>query len=266
MNTFIIERGVTRINAQLCLSINVEHMFSRVLIGKMFGQPLDAHLIKWKLGLLWKNELKSTFYLDHFCIEWFVLEFTDEDDLKFIIKNRAWYVHGQIFHLERWTTSFKDIDVITKLIVWAQKIIKDITQPIGRVIRVDEVTLSPKPKWVAKADLVQDWRRPGKTKESVQQVSAGILDYMGIDSFKSRLDVCLNIEFFVTFVYIIVLFYWTMLVLSVDNGGLSNLRPCGTYFRNSKVLLRYIKCVLERFGLCQKWISYGMYYFYIVLS
>ncbi|KAM1231406.1 hypothetical protein ACFX2I_041437 [Malus domestica] len=47
------------------------------------------------------------------------------------------------------TTNFKDTDVITKLVVWAhlprvpvqykkKNIIKDITQPIGRVIRVDE--------------------------------------------------------------------------------------------------------------------------------
>lgn len=32
-------------------------MLSRVLTGKMLGQPLDARLIKWKLGLLWKNEV-----------------------------------------------------------------------------------------------------------------------------------------------------------------------------------------------------------------
>ncbi|KAM1231405.1 hypothetical protein ACFX2G_042343 [Malus domestica] len=50
------------------------------------------------------------------------------------------------------TTNFKDTDVITKLVVWAhlprvpvqykkKNIIKDITQPIGRVIRVDERVL-----------------------------------------------------------------------------------------------------------------------------
>ena len=142
MSTFTMDRGVTRVNTHLCLSINVEHMLSRVFMGKLFGQPLDARLIKWKLRLLWKNEVKSTFYLDHLGRKWFALEFTDEDDLKFVIKNRSWYVRGQIFHPERWTTSFKDIDVITKLVVWARlsrvlvqykekKVIKDITQPIG---------------------------------------------------------------------------------------------------------------------------------------
>ncbi|TQD88047.1 hypothetical protein C1H46_026410 [Malus baccata] len=56
MRTFTVECGVIRLNTHLCSSINVEHMLSRVLMGKMFGQPLDDHLIKWKLGLLWKNE------------------------------------------------------------------------------------------------------------------------------------------------------------------------------------------------------------------
>ncbi|KAM1349446.1 hypothetical protein TB1_003563 [Malus domestica] len=101
MSTFTMECGVTRMNTHLCSSINVGHMLSRVLIGKMFGQPLDARLIKWKLGFLWKKEVKNTFYLDHFGRKWFALEFTDEDDLKFVLKNRPWYMRGQNFHLER---------------------------------------------------------------------------------------------------------------------------------------------------------------------
>lgn len=59
---------------------------------------------------------------------------------------------GQIFHLKRWTTQFKDTYVITKLVVCArlarvsvqykkEHFIEDITQLIGRVMKVDEVTL-----------------------------------------------------------------------------------------------------------------------------
>lgn len=101
LSTFTMERGVIRVNTHLVSSINVDHMLSRVLMGKMIGQPLDARLIKWKLGLLWKNEVKNTFYLDHCGRKWFALEFTDEDDLNFILNNRSWYVRGHIFHLER---------------------------------------------------------------------------------------------------------------------------------------------------------------------
>lgn len=36
-STFTIEKAVTRVNTNLCSSINVEHMQSRMLIGKMFG-------------------------------------------------------------------------------------------------------------------------------------------------------------------------------------------------------------------------------------
>lgn len=46
MSTFTMERGVTRVNTHLWSSINVEHMFSRVFRGKMFGQPFVARLIK----------------------------------------------------------------------------------------------------------------------------------------------------------------------------------------------------------------------------
>lgn len=79
-STFTMERGVTRVNINLCSTINVKHMRSRVFMGKMFGQPLKARLIKWKLGLLWRNEVKNIFYLDHFGRRWFAMEFTDEED------------------------------------------------------------------------------------------------------------------------------------------------------------------------------------------
>ena len=50
-----------------------------------------------------------------------------------------------------------------------------------------DVVASPKPKWEAKADLVQNWRRTGKAKERDQQVSVGFLDYLRIDKFKFQL-------------------------------------------------------------------------------
>ncbi|TQD71978.1 hypothetical protein C1H46_042485 [Malus baccata] len=36
-STFTMDRGVIRVNTNLCSSINVEHMQSRVLMGKMYG-------------------------------------------------------------------------------------------------------------------------------------------------------------------------------------------------------------------------------------
>ncbi|KAB2631053.1 hypothetical protein D8674_008572 [Pyrus ussuriensis x Pyrus communis] len=79
-------------------------MLSRVLMGKMFGQLFDACLIKW-----------NTFYLDHFGRKWFALEFTDEDDLKYVLNNRPYGGLGD-------SVQYKE-----------KQIIRDITQPIGKV-------------------------------------------------------------------------------------------------------------------------------------
>ncbi|KAB2626051.1 hypothetical protein D8674_017711 [Pyrus ussuriensis x Pyrus communis] len=177
-------------------------------MGKMFGQNLDTRLIKWKLGLLWKNEVNNTFYLDHFGRKWFALEFMDKDDLKFVMKNQPWYVHGQIFHLERWTTNFKDMDDVAVNDDVKASLQKDVmlcfpnptiveeectkveesgqhvddvgpdeegwTTVVPRERKMSynsrddksyrEVVASPKPKWVTKADIVQDWRRARKSK------------------------------------------------------------------------------------------------------
>lgn len=99
--TFTMEKGVTRVSTTLYSTVNVEHMQARVMRGKMFGQPLKARLIKWKLGLIWKNDVKYTFYLDHYGMKWFALEFTDNVDLEYVFNNHPRYVYGQIFHLER---------------------------------------------------------------------------------------------------------------------------------------------------------------------
>lgn len=104
-------------------------MLSTRFLGFLWGRCLvNLLMLVWLIG----NGLH------HFGRKWFALEFTDEDDLKFVLKNQPWYVRGQIFHLERWTTNFKNTDVITKLVVWAhlpcvlvqykeEKIMKDIT-------------------------------------------------------------------------------------------------------------------------------------------
>ncbi|KAM1717240.1 hypothetical protein ACFX11_025100 [Malus domestica] len=77
-----MEIGVTKVSTTLTSTLNAEHMLSRILMGKMLGQPLEARLIKWKLRLLWKNKYKE------------------------------------------------------------DRIIKVISQPLGNVLKVDDVTLS----------------------------------------------------------------------------------------------------------------------------
>lgn len=89
--------------------------------------------------------MKNTFYLDHFDRKWFALELTDSDDLEFVMKNRPWYVCGQIFHLERLTTQFSDMIANNKMVVWARLpcvlVQYKEVQPLCDIIRVDEVTL-----------------------------------------------------------------------------------------------------------------------------
>lgn len=85
-----MEQGVTRVSSNLCSTLNAEHMQARVLIRNMFWQPLEARLIKWKLRLLLKNDVKHTFYLDHYGRKWLALEFTEVCS-----NNRPWYIRGK---------------------------------------------------------------------------------------------------------------------------------------------------------------------------
>lgn len=191
-----MERGVTKVNATIYSDMNVEHMKSRVLMGNKFGQPLEARLIKWKLGLLWRNEVKSNFFLDHYGRKWFVVEFSDDVDLEYVLNHRPSYVRGQIFHLERWTYEFRDLDLINKLVVWArlsrlpvkykdEHIIKTIAQPLGDIVKVDEIILGLNGVFV-KVLVEMDLRFPLKRALIVNDDD----DHPMLGSYNKLFEVC----------------------------------------------------------------------------
>lgn len=112
------------------------------------------------------------------------------------MRYQPWYVCGNIFHLKWWTINVNDTDVITKLEVWARlplvpvqynekKIIKDITQPLGHVIRVDEMTLELNGLFV-KVLLEVDLRFPLKRVLIVNQDN----DYPILISYEKIFEVC----------------------------------------------------------------------------
>ncbi|KAM1672802.1 hypothetical protein ACFX11_041261 [Malus domestica] len=60
------------------------------------GQPpvIEARTIKWKLCLTWGTGVKNPFYLDHFGHHWYAVEFSDQEELEYVLDNRPWYVRG----------------------------------------------------------------------------------------------------------------------------------------------------------------------------
>lgn len=46
------------------------------------------------MGLTWGARVKKPFYLDHFGHLWYVIEFTDDEELEFALYNMTWYVRG----------------------------------------------------------------------------------------------------------------------------------------------------------------------------
>lgn len=104
--TFTLENGVTRVSTSLFSNLNVKHMENKVLMGKLVGKQIEARTIKWKFGLTWGLGVKNLFYLDHFGHHWYDVEFIEQEEIEYVLDNRPWFVRGQIFHLEKWTTFF----------------------------------------------------------------------------------------------------------------------------------------------------------------
>lgn len=70
-----------------------------------------------------------------------------------MLNNCPWYLRGQNFHLERWIEEFRECNRISLLTLWVQIprlpvqfrepfIIKNITQPIGWLVRVDDGSIN----------------------------------------------------------------------------------------------------------------------------
>ncbi|KAB2622466.1 hypothetical protein D8674_024648 [Pyrus ussuriensis x Pyrus communis] len=101
----IVERGVTKVDTNKVSTMNVTLMKSRVLMGKMFRKSKDAKFIHKELALCGKECVKNTFFVDHFGNKWFIMQFTNEDEIDYVLENRSWYVKresDQITYLRVW--------------------------------------------------------------------------------------------------------------------------------------------------------------------
>ncbi|KAM2200288.1 hypothetical protein ACFX1S_000290 [Malus domestica] len=83
---FKFERGVIVVDTDAISTANVEHIKCEAV--------------------------KNPFFIDHFGWSWFALKFIDEDERENVVKGHLWFVMGQIFHLQRWTTDFRESDPI----------------------------------------------------------------------------------------------------------------------------------------------------------
>ncbi|KAM2264193.1 hypothetical protein ACFXTI_040375 [Malus domestica] len=70
----------------------------------------------WKLGLTWGSRVKNLFYLDHFGHQWYAVEFTEQDEIKYMLDNRPWL-----------PVQYRDAEILEVIL-----------QPVGTFIRADE--------------------------------------------------------------------------------------------------------------------------------
>ncbi|KAM2999012.1 hypothetical protein FF2_040599 [Malus domestica] len=87
---------------------------------------IEARTIKWKLCLTWGTGVKNPFYLDHFGHHWYAVEFSDQEELEYVLDNRPWYVQ-----IPRLSVQYRDAEIL-----------EVIMQPVGTFIRADENSLS----------------------------------------------------------------------------------------------------------------------------
>ncbi|RXI09397.1 hypothetical protein DVH24_034014 [Malus domestica] len=126
---FKFERGVIVVDTDVVSTANVEH------IKRLCTKPKSAEVIQTELTLSFGEVVKNPFFIDHFGWSWFALKFIDEDERENVVEGHLWFVMGQIFHLQRWTTDFRESDPIFYLRL---NILKTITKPIDDLVRLHD--------------------------------------------------------------------------------------------------------------------------------
>ncbi|KAK9920614.1 hypothetical protein M0R45_029164 [Rubus argutus] len=147
-----VERDETHIRIPQPPLQFLNHYQHFCLVGKIFGKPVPAAVVKAKCLAIWSG-LQGTVTIDRLGNQWFRIEFTNEDDLGYVLDNRPWFVKGRIFHLRRWTPTFSaTFAKIDKLAIWVRlpflplhywdaDMLASIVQVLGRFIRVDDATI-----------------------------------------------------------------------------------------------------------------------------
>ncbi|KAI5349672.1 hypothetical protein L3X38_002561 [Prunus dulcis] len=114
--TFTMENNKTRVSTIALASSVQGHFESFCLVGKVFGIPVPRRAIRNRLKSDWKN-LHNEVSVDHIDRDWYKIEFCCEEDVEHVMKNRPWFVQGQIFALQRWRPDFSPFHATSPLFV-----------------------------------------------------------------------------------------------------------------------------------------------------
>lgn len=148
-------------------SLNVEFLWVNLWVNRLRLEPLS------EVGSYLGFKGQKSVLLNHFGHHWYAVEFTNDEELEFVLDNHPWYVRGQMFPSGMWTTHFCDVDLISNLRIWVRiprlpvqyrgaEILEVITQPICTFVRADQNSLSGLNGLFVRALLEVDLRLPLK--------------------------------------------------------------------------------------------------------
>lgn len=146
--TFRVERNETKVSTSALATSVQTHYETFCLVGKVFEIPVNSRVIRHRLKSEWKN-LQGEVSIDHIGRDWYKVKFNSEANVLFVLKNRPWFVQGQIFALQHWTPDFSPFHaVVTSIVGWVRipflplhykdpEVLYDLVSILGDPISVD---------------------------------------------------------------------------------------------------------------------------------
>ncbi|VVA39646.1 PREDICTED: reverse mRNAase [Prunus dulcis] len=158
---FRVDRTETKFSTSALASSVQNHFENYCLVGKIFGKSVLGRVIRNCLKNDWKC-LPGDVPIDHIGREWYKIEFFFEEDIKYVIESRPWFVQGQIFAFKRWSPEFSPSHAMVDSIVsWVrihflplhyrdEDVLRDLVSILGNPIQLDEESL------IGRQDMVVD--------------------------------------------------------------------------------------------------------------
>ena len=120
------------------------------MIIKLYGKGVGFNFLQSKLNLLWKPTGRIDFV--DLGKDFYSVKFSVKEDMNAVLKNGPWFVGGHFLSIHPWEPFFKpDCASVSSIAVWVRfhalplelyepKVLKQIGESIGKVLRIDTHT------------------------------------------------------------------------------------------------------------------------------
>ena len=145
-----LREGLAAVKLTRETKLRIRKPWANALIIKLYGRAIGFNFLQSKLNLLWKLSGRIDFV--DLGKDFYSVKFSVKEDMNVVLKNGPWFIGGHFLCIRPWEPFFKsDCASVSSIAVWVRfhalplelyepKVLKQIGESIGKVLRIDTHT------------------------------------------------------------------------------------------------------------------------------